>query len=210
MKKNYESESELTSQTITRKYSNRTADLRADVVVPLSQAAICAALLTVLVLAVFRRPDAAIYVGLAALLVVWSVLLFDHRRALWVFENVSGLDVNRDGHTGEPSTVKVEVSQRKGDGQGMDFIDLPVSASELTKVAELILVRGATFSRNSFAGILSQPRYNELAQTMEARHLLIQTSGNKRFLTESGRRLLVKHLYPDGVPTEADSPTSSD
>lgn len=204
MKKNYKGDASLSNQTIERKYANRTADLGADVVVPLAQAGICAAIIAALVFLVGRRVDATLYFGLGALLAVWLILLLDHRRALWIVERVAGVDLNQDGWTGEPETVRVEVVQRRGDNKGVSYIDLPVSASELRAIAQLILVRGVSFSRNSFAGILSQPRYNELAQVMEEKNLIVQLPGNRRVLTENGAAMLEQILYPDGVPSADD------
>ena len=58
--------------------------------------------LVVIIGGVVLRWRAAPVAGGVTILVMWALLLWDHRRLLWRFEQVIDLDVNRDGAVGPP------------------------------------------------------------------------------------------------------------
>jgi len=83
---------------------SRSAEVRADVVVPLLQSAVTGLAGVVAGLA-FWGVRGGLALGLAVFCVTWLSLLMDHRRLLWRIERVSHLDLDRDGVRGEPEVV---------------------------------------------------------------------------------------------------------
>jgi hypothetical protein len=204
-KKDFKTDASLfDGQKITRKYAQRAADVRSDVVTPFAQSAIGAIVALAIFYLLEASPRVCGIIALSVFALTWMFLLIGHHRALFLIEEVTGIDFDQDGHIGDPDArVRVEVAQRSGDGQGMDFIDLPITPDELTSIAELILVHSVSFSRDGMSGVLS----NELAAVMEQRGLIVKMSNNRRVLTDVGYQTLYRHLYGDNPPTETEATT---
>jgi hypothetical protein len=132
----------------------RPADVIADLVVPLGQAAVTGALLAGLVvflvweLAPHLDGDpvkvwAGLALGISA--VAWLLLLADTRRLLWALERVTGRDLDRDGTAGPPGKRTLEVEVKEGnrrriigaDWLGMDDDRLILLAAHLVRGGSL-------------------------------------------------------------------------
>lgn len=199
MNKKFEADAgAIDAQTVKRRYAHRSADVRADVIVPFLQSFVGCVAVTAALILLQANPRIAAGVGILVFCVAWVILLIDHRRGLWMLEEFTGLDLDYDGVVGEPEpeVVRVEIVRDEQGARGMSFLDLPIKPSELRQIAELVINQGVAFSRDGLSGVLSQPRYNRLAQTMEDRGLLVKMSNNRRVLTKDGRATMKAVLNP--------------
>lgn len=107
----------------------RAADLVADLLVPVGQALVTGALAGGLVVFGFsevapgwdvNHVKAFAGVALTVAAVTWGLLLVDTRRLLWGIERVIGLDLDRDGHQGEPQERLVVVNAGKAQEQASE------------------------------------------------------------------------------------------
>lgn len=114
----------------------------------------------------------------------WIILLFRWSKLLYVIERSLGLDINRDGYTGEPyqeperytpEPVRIElVEQTTGGGRQTSLIDLPVSQEQLIALADGLL-SGSSFSESSWCGSgapFSKSEFIRLRDEMLKRNLL--------------------------------------
>lgn len=139
------------AQETTTRVPARAASFQSDVLTPLGQAVITtlpvgvaiwllATALVNMVRTWLGYDPATSWLALGAVLLVvfiitWVVLLFDHRRLLWALERATHIDLNRDGHKGEPKQI-LGVSVQ--DGETTHFWDsdwLEMSDDELTLFA---------------------------------------------------------------------------
>ena len=123
---------------------------------------------------------------------VWLVI--DHRKLLWAAESVTGVDLDGDGETGQPSVVRVELERETG--QRLKVVDLPVTDAQLYAVA-VALKTGASFSRPALVDgrhVLSQGQYHKLSKAMVKAGLARDLPGNVRELSPSGRALMRRVL----------------
>ena len=122
---------------------------------------------------------------------VWRIRAFD--RLVVAFEELTGLDLNRDGNVGQPPAPKpVEVWARRKEGKHdiTERFELPVDADKMADFARFILDEG-NLSRDAVtaATSLSQADYNALLVVLEERGFINRT-GNQRRLNGGGRALL--------------------
>ena len=178
-----------------RKAPARVGDLRSDLFLPLGQA-IVTALVGTIVGGILGGWRLGIVVGGVMLATTWLLLLWDHRRAMWVVEYVTGHDLDRDGTVGEPDPqrVRVELVENHRAGRRIRFLDLPITEAGLRDVAQAVVQDGAAFSRRGLSDVLSQNQYEQLARAMLAAGMLVDVGGNKRILSGSGRALLRRML----------------
>lgn len=102
-----------------RKTPFRKMELTADVLVPLTQA-IISGILTVIILALLVPfvPGwgwgVPFIVGGLVVALVWAWSMVKDR-GLWVIEEITGIDIDRDGHTGKPQpakTIEIEIKEQ--------------------------------------------------------------------------------------------------
>ena len=142
----------------------RSADVRSDFLLPALQATFTGALVAgVVAFVVWRSGDGdagGVFVGVAlvATLLVWVVLLGQHRRLMWAVERVLSQDVNRDGAIGEPQERIVLVNG--GQGQAAARATARQSwASGLAHFVARVPARGS--SLRDWEGELSRDAYIE-------------------------------------------------
>ena len=174
-----------------RRVPARVGTLRSDLVLPLGQAIVTALVGTILgvILGGWRLGVAA---GGVMFAITWLLLLWDHRRAMWVVEYITGQDLDRDGAIGkpEPQQVRVELVEDHRGGGRLRFLDLPITEAKLRDVARAVLGEGANFSRRGLGEVMSQADYERLARAMIKAGLLVDLPGNNRELSAAGRALL--------------------
>lgn len=146
----------------TRTTPHGKATKESDVVVPLQQAAITAAVVTLPVAALTAAAGWPVYVpvivGTISFTASWFWLLKDSRGLLRVTERIVNRDIDGDGRIGDepeiakPSRVQVEVTERDPHGyHRMRFLDLPIDETNLQAFAKGILA-GKSFSERTWAG----------------------------------------------------------
>jgi len=188
--------------TWERREPSRTAEMSGDVLVPLAQSGVTAVVGGVVGLLV-AGPVAAGVAGGLAFGASWLLLLADHRRALWMVEKISGVDLDNDGQVGDPGQakrVRVEVVENNGRQARILYVDLPDSVNDidtLTDVARALLVDGANLSRDGLSSVLSQPQYNALAPALVDAGLAVRLRGNRRELSAAGRAMFRELLAND-------------
>lgn len=176
-----------------RKAPARVGDLRSDLFLPLGQAIVTALVGTIVggILGGWRLGAVA---GGVMFAISWLLLLWDHRRAMWMVEYITGQDLDRDGAVGKPQRVRVELVEDHRGGGRLRFLDLPITEAKLREVAQAVLQGNASFSRRGLAEVLTQADYERLARAMIEAGLLVDLPGNKRELSAAGRMLLRQML----------------
>lgn len=67
---------------------------------------------------------------------LWLALAVQWHRLLWKVERITGRDLDRDGHQGEPPrVVRVEIDERHAGGFSRRWGDLPVDEEKMVDVA---------------------------------------------------------------------------
>ncbi|HKZ82130.1 MAG TPA: hypothetical protein VJ793_00555 [Anaerolineae bacterium] len=137
------------------------ATRESEVIVPLEQAAITAGVITLPVAVVTALAGWPVYVpvivGAVSFTASWFWLLRDSRGLLRVTERLISRDLNGDGMVGDqpmpskPSSVRVEVTERRDGGTTMRFLDMPIDEAQLQAFAKGILA-GKSFSERTWAG----------------------------------------------------------
>lgn len=99
--------------------------------------------------------------------VVWPLLLWDTRRLLWGVERMLGLDLDHDGHHGNPQrtvlTVEVQAGQTK---RYVDTDWLDVEIDQLVTFARGVL-GGMSLAEASWGGVFgSVPAYKQFRARM--------------------------------------------
>ena len=177
-----------------RREPTRTAEIAGDVAVPLAQSGVTAIVGGLVGLLVAGPVAGAVSTGLA-FGVSWLVLLVDHRKALWSVEKITGVDLDGDGHAGdpnahEPQRVRVEIVENNGRQARIQYLDLPLDLDKLTDVAHALLEEGASLSRRSLSDVITQTEYNNLGPALVNAGLARDLPGNRRELTGAGRSML--------------------
>jgi len=133
-----------------RKTPFRKQDIPSDVWVPLLQSLITGILAAVVFSVITPQIAgwpwyAGLIIGLFVLAMAWTILLWAGRSMLWVIEEVTGVDINQDGHIGKPDTplTKIEVK----DGHSTRLADLP-GDEDLTKFCRWVAA-GDSFSERT-------------------------------------------------------------
>ena len=147
-----------------RKTPVRKMELVADVVVPLAQAAVSGLFVGGLITPLFVASDlpwyAGVYLGALSVGVVWGFRLAASKESLWVVEELTGTDIDGDGHTGQPPAYGVRAELKTSDG--WQFDNLPGEPATLHKFATAVN-RGDSFTeRSATAHGLSQPEWRAL------------------------------------------------
>lgn len=151
--------------TLERRRPARAADLRSDVAVPFIQAVITGLLATGIGggVAVCGKWDVAAVGGVVGGLVMggaWLLLLREHRDLLWETEEITGLDLDGDGHVGAPVSTTLEITIPGDHGKQTKIADLPAAPEQLRALAQGMLRgrmaetewygRGKLFSKGKF------------------------------------------------------------
>lgn len=181
----------------------RPASIEADVVVPLLQTLVTAALAglcAVLILATLRVPRAALWalgIALVSALALFAWLLRINRPLLEETELVINRDLNRDGHVG-PQPHPIETISRTPNGRHIKFQTIPFrSRRDAIQLATAVVGRGVTFSRRALVGEGAFPDdpdyYSEIYQAMINVEYLRQ-AGRGAELTPAGRDFLLQVL----------------
>ncbi|GAB4440011.1 MAG: hypothetical protein Kow0031_21940 [Anaerolineae bacterium] len=148
-----------------RKTPVRKMELMADVVVPMAQATISGLMIGGLSTPLFAAAQnvpwyAGIYLGGISVGLVWVFRLATSRETLWVVEELTGADLDNDGHTGPPPSYGVRTELKTTDG--WQFDNLPGQPPALHKFATAISSGESFTERNATAAGLSQPEWNAL------------------------------------------------
>ena len=153
-------------QSVFRKTPVRKMELIADVVVPLAQATVSGLLVgglaTPLIIASDGPWYAGLYLGALSVGIVWGFRRAASKETLWIIEELTGADIDGDGHAGEPPApaygIKAEVKSR----EGWQFATLPGEPASLHYMAQMVS-RGSSFSeRTATSAGLSQPEWMAL------------------------------------------------
>lgn len=134
-----------------RKTPFRKLEMTSDVWVPLAQSFISGVLAT----GVFGVVSSVLgwvewYVapvtGIVVVGLSWLVLLWAGRAMLWVIEEITGMDIDHDGHVGQPEkrTIKIEVKN----GSSTQLADLPGAEEYLTRFCRYVAA-GESFSERT-------------------------------------------------------------
>jgi len=99
----------------------------------------------------------------------WFLLFFKDRKLLWRAEEALGLDLNRDGKTGEPEIVRGEITDK--DRRQRINVEFPFPNDRLRAVAKAILRGGAAFSRRGLSNVISESQFHVLQQEFLKRGL---------------------------------------
>jgi len=92
--------------------------------------------------------------------VVWGFRLAASKESLWVVEELTGTDIDGDGHTGQPPAYGVRAELKTSDG--WQFSTLPGDPAAVYGFAQAV-ISGATFSeRTATAAGLGQPEWFKL------------------------------------------------
>lgn len=182
--------------TYEHKTPARNADLISDVAVPFSQSCITAFVGFISGYLIGDLVTGSVISGVT-FCATWTALLIDHRKALWSIESITGLDIDNDGHVGEPETKRVRFENVQKDETGkvyhIDYIELPKSVNDLEllkRIAHALLIDGVNLSRNGLSDMLSQTQYKTFVDALIKSGLAINLPGNKRELTGMGRFML--------------------
>ena len=95
--------------------------------------------------------------GVAAVagLFAWqsSAAIRERRELLWRVERATGLDIDQNGHVGEPSVVKVEITTRDNNGKvrRQSYLNLPISEVQLLALARG-LTNGVALAQSAWIG----------------------------------------------------------
>jgi hypothetical protein len=185
----------------------RAATVPSDVWVPALQSAISGGIAGVLggsiaFLVSNHRPGAwGITVGAVGFSVSWLLMLYEHRRALWIIEKVTGRDLDDDGFVGEPAPlpsppVRVEVSEvdDRGRLRRMSYIDLPFGVTDgMLEGIAIATQNGTAFSRRALGDVISADKFGKLRRAMLDGGLLrplTQAENSAVELTPSGRAMM--------------------
>lgn len=173
------------------------------VVYPLLQSAITGASLGLCAsaLAWFVGNERPLAIGLLvaclAQAITWLVTLSRWHRWVYKLEDVTGMDLNRDGEIGRPvEPVRVELV---GDnGRSTKFIDLPAKEDQLVQLGTGLL-QGTPFSEMNWTGrgaAFSKNEFRDIRNEMIRRGLLRWINPNARAqgleLTYPGRAVMTK------------------
>ncbi len=185
----------------TRTTPHGKATKESDVAVPLQQAAITAAVVTLPVAALTAAAGWPVYmpvvVGTISFMASWFWLLRDSRGLLRVTERIVNRDIDGDGQIGDepaPRSVRLEVTEKREGGTTMRFLDVPLDETQIRTFAKGILA-GKSFSERTWAGDGKPFSQNDFAAL---RDKLIETGyarwkgGEKRMgaeLTAKGRAM---------------------
>lgn len=194
----------------TRRHLFTTA---AGVILPLLQA--LATGLIVFVLAGFyawllRSPVwwkwGAVIAG-AVVLVTWLVMLWRWLSLTRPLEQITGIDLNRDGHIGPPPVLKVQLTSE--DKRQTQIVEIPYP-ERLPTLARGLL-GGVGLAERNWAGhrkLYSQPEFYKVLEALKAagwiRYKNRFEPRNGYELTPSGRAVMVRAASPSPAPA-ADS-----
>jgi hypothetical protein len=150
--------------------------------------------------------------------VAWALAWFQHEKhwfSLTALEQVTGIDLNRDGVIGAPQSVPeeriihVHMDEIKGGSYSQTRFDLPASESQMEELAIGILLQGKSFSHRKWTvgkdAPFSDDEFRKLRREFIQRELVQVAKGSNAsqgfILTAAGEKLL-KEFLP-----EAPSPT---
>ena len=148
-----------------RKTPVRKMELVADVAVPLAQAVVSGLLVGGLSTPLFAAAQnipwyAGIYVGALSVGVVWGFRMAASKETLWVVEELTGSDIDGDGHAGPPPAYGVRAELRTE--AGWQFSTLPGDPAALHALAGAVTGGDSFSERTATAAGLSQPEWFKL------------------------------------------------
>jgi len=197
----------LVGATFKRQQPARMASVESDVQVPFLQAVICGAVVGLLALVVgtplavrekwawWVPPGAVCLAFTVVMALAWGIFLGAHRKLLWLVEEVTSQDLDRDGQTGEPAEVHVWVTEP--DKRQAKKVVLPLSEQEMQQVAKAVLRAGLPLSRRGLKGVLSDGKFRRLYDTLLEKGWVIHKEGGPNAgveLTYAGRAVLQHFL----------------
>jgi len=199
--------------TYERRKPVRPAKVESDVTVPLLQSiitGITGGIVTGSVAVLVGQGWQSLLYGVAGSGVVfglaWSVILGEHRRALWEIERIIGRDLDGDDQIGQPiiqrEPVRVESIERnvRGGAKRIRYVTLPVGVNDadLERLAEAVLSDDKPFSRRGVAGVIGPDKFAGISRAFQSGGLAQFTNGknasNGIELTPSGRAFLRQYL----------------
>lgn len=138
-------------------------------------------------------------------LIVWGILLFIDRKGLMKSETANleallGVDLNRDGHIGEPKTTIVDFTDH--DKNQQQIAELPVSYTIMQEIAKAMLQSGKryNFSRRDMlaATSISDDQFEQLQRKFLvsgwAAYKVKDKPNTGVILLASGRAILRRYL----------------
>ena len=151
-----------------RKTPVRKMEMVADVLVPLAQAGISGLLVGGLTTPLFAAAQnipwyAGLYLGAVSVGLVWGFRLAASKDTLWVIEELTGSDIDGDGHSGPPPAYGVRAELKKDDG--WQFSTLPGTPSALHKFAVTVNGGESFTERTSYTSGLTQQEWEALRNT---------------------------------------------
>jgi len=189
---------------LMREYSHRAASIESEFAVPLFISTVNAAIAAVAAVAVgyLARSDytAAAAVLIAAATFGTSFYQTTKRQldSIWTREEY-GEEVIEPASApalpAPPSTVHIEIAEKRASGTAMKFLDLPITDQQLARLA-IHLHNGGTFSRDATAHIFAgKEQYPETKRILTGAGLLreVDRKGTVE-LTSAGKSLFAKVL----------------
>lgn len=184
------------------------ATLEGNVAVPLLQSVISGVFAGVAaggIAAIMEQPQSAI-IGLITTSVtsglVWSVVMRWHNSLLWKVEEVTGVDVDRDGEIGQPRQTPVDrFDKRHNDGSPKRWkLDwLPIAPEETQRLAVAVVVDGIRFVRDELVKkkAIALNDYGPVIKVLKECGFLYK-KGSGVALTYIGYKWLCQQI-PDGM-----------
>lgn len=171
------------SESVRKHYTS----LSVGVLLPLLQAFITAILLGVVVGATaYYRDLAAFKLAFLAfaysLFLMWLWLLAKWLNIVSHLEQLTGIDINRDGMIADDPDPENQVITRleivKDEGRSTSFLDLPATPEELAKLAQGVL-EGRALTESNWVGsrnLFTRARFSELRDKLIKRGVLCWNS----------------------------------
>jgi len=126
----------------------------------------------------------------------WFLLFFKDRKLLWLAEETLGIDINRDGKTGEPEVVRGVITDE--DKRQTTHVEFPFPHDKLRAVAKAVLRGKAAFSRRGLSNVVSETQFHTLQQEFLKRGLCYWKNPESEQqgvdLSPGGRAFLRMHL----------------
>lgn len=214
-------------QSFTRRQSRtyRSANVQSDVLVPLFTATVTGVLLAIIATVLWLVEHWTPWIILIAFMLgfvsiwVWRLALLD--KLLMAGEEITHLDLNRDGFRGAPpisepaSEVRIELKLPDANKNQTSFrcFDLPCSQDTLVEVADVMLA-GSTLPESEWAGLKAGKPFSE--DKLKKFKAMLVAQGLARWvnpenprlgisLTDNGRKFM-ERVRDTGVDTDDPTP----
>jgi hypothetical protein len=151
--------------------------------------------------------------------IAWALTWYQlqkHWFSLTALEQVTGLDINRDGVIGDPDQVpesriihvRMDETTKAGHFHQVRF-DLPASSTQMQELAIGVLQEGRPFTHREWTGAgapFSDAEFRALRNEMIRRELMAPASGKDArqgyVMTDAGRQVLESFLPDAPSPTQ--------